>query len=50
MSARDSRAVLSLQISDLEDHPVWEFTNNDEGDDTKVRPVKRLPVSNSDFR
>jgi hypothetical protein len=45
MKARDYKPILSLQISDLEKYPVWEFSNNEESDDTEVRPIKRLPVS-----
>jgi len=45
MSVRKTKSVLSLQVSDLEMHPVWQFVTDDEGDETAVRPVKRLPVS-----
>jgi hypothetical protein len=45
MSARNSKPILSLQISDLKKHPVWQFVTDDEGDDTAVRPVGRLPVT-----
>jgi hypothetical protein len=45
MSTREAKPILSLQISDLEKHPVWQFVTNDEADETAVRPVKRLPVS-----
>jgi hypothetical protein len=39
-----TKSVLSLQVSDLEKHPVWQFGTDDEGDETAVRPVNRLPV------
>jgi hypothetical protein len=45
MSIREIKSVLSLQVSDLEKHPVWQFVTDDEGDETAVRPVNRLPVS-----
>lgn len=34
----------------LRKHPVWEFTNDDEGNETQVRPVKKLPVTSGDGR
>jgi len=46
MSARNTKPILSLQISDLKKHPIWKFVTDDEGDETAVRPVNRLPVSN----
>jgi hypothetical protein len=45
MRIRKTKSVLSLRVSDLEKHPVWQFVNEDEGDETAVRPVNRLPVS-----
>jgi len=45
MRIRKTKSVLSLRVSDLERHPVWQFVNEDEGDETAVRPVNRLPVS-----
>ena len=44
MSIHETKSVLSLQVSDLEKHPVWQFVT-DEGDETAARPVNRLPVS-----
>ena len=31
-------------------NPVWEFINDDETDETLVKPVKKLPVSSCDGR
>lgn len=45
MRTREIKSVLSLQVSDLEKHPVWQFVNDDHGDETAVRPVSPLPVS-----
>lgn len=45
MSILESKSILSLKVSDLEKHPVWQFVKDDEGDETAVRPVNRLPVS-----
>jgi hypothetical protein len=45
MSIRETKSVLSLQVSDLKNHPVWQFVTDDEEDETAVRPVNRLPVS-----
>jgi hypothetical protein len=46
MSVLETKSILSLRVSDLEKHPVWQFITDDEGDETAVRPVNRLPVSN----
>ena len=43
MSVR--KPVSLLQISDLQEHPVWQFVSDDEDDDTVVRPVTNLPVT-----
>jgi hypothetical protein len=40
-----TKPIASLQISDLEKHPVWQFAIDDEAGDTAVRSLKRLPVS-----
>jgi hypothetical protein len=40
-----TRPVESLQVADLEMHPVWQFALAERADDTAVRSVKRLPVS-----
>ena len=43
----ESKAIDSLRADDLHSNPVWQFVSEDEsGDETRVRPVKRLPVSN----
>lgn len=39
------KCVESLRISDLEAHPVWQYTNSDEAGETAVRPIKRIPVT-----
>jgi hypothetical protein len=36
----------SLDIADLQLHPVWMFVGSDVAGETVVRPVKRLPVAN----
>jgi hypothetical protein len=43
-----SRPFDTLSVEDFQAFPVWRFTNNDEvhGDETFVRPLKRLPVTN----
>jgi hypothetical protein len=41
----NAKAVGSLQVVDLKTFPVWQYANG-EGDDTAVRPVKRIPVTN----
>jgi len=38
------KPVDSLQVADLQAHPVWQYTNREGVDETFVRPVKRLPV------
>ena len=45
MSILETKSILSLQVSDLKKHPVWQFVTDDEEDETAVRPVNRLPVS-----
>jgi len=40
------KPVGSLSLTDLQDHPVWQYTNSGGMDETAVRPVKRLPVAN----
>ena len=41
-----TKPVSDLNPSDLERHPVWEYSNADElwSDETVVKPVKLLPV------
>ena len=34
----------NLTLSNLEEYPVWEFINNDERGELKIKPVKRYPV------
>lgn len=41
---RRTKLVEHLTAADLDEHPVWEFLNDDELDETAVRPVKKLPV------
>jgi hypothetical protein len=44
--ALDDKPVHALTVADLEAHPVWRYLpENDERDETFVRPVKRIPVS-----
>jgi len=38
--------IEKLTSADLEKFPVWEFTDNDEDDETDVRPVGKTPVKN----
>ena len=40
------KPIDSLQVADLQAHPVWQYTNREGGDETFVRPVKRVPVAN----
>ena len=40
-----TKPIASLQISDLEKHPLWQFAIDDEAGDTAVQSLKRLPVS-----
>ncbi len=46
MNKEHAKAIRSLKISDLEKHPVWQYTLEAKGDDTTVRAIKGLPVSN----
>jgi hypothetical protein len=41
------KPIASLQVTDLQAHPVWEYSNREigDGDETFVRPVRRLPVA-----
>jgi hypothetical protein len=41
----DIKRVDQLTVADLVAHPVWQFTNREGADETFVRPVKRVPVS-----
>jgi hypothetical protein len=43
---RAMKTVDSLTVEDLAENPVWQYVGNDIGDETTVRPVKRIPVSN----
>ena len=38
------KTVNALQGSDFQTHPVWEYKNDDEHDETVVEPVENLPV------
>jgi hypothetical protein len=40
------KPVDSLSTEDLRNHSVWQYVGDENGDETKVRPVKRVPVSN----
>jgi hypothetical protein len=44
MSKRAGKPVERLQVGDLEVNPVWEFVNDDSGDETEVHPVMDVPV------
>src|SRR5688572_12613425 len=51
--AKNLKPVDALEISDFKAHPVWDFTTDDETDDeevdeTWVRPVRRIPVKDLD--
>jgi len=39
-----------IQVSDLEQHPVWETILDDEADEASDFPVEPLPVTNLDAR
>ena len=45
MSASKAKPILSVRVSDLEKNSVWQFVN-DAPDETVVRPIQRVPVSN----
>jgi hypothetical protein len=38
------KPVESLTVADLEASPVWQYMNSDGGSETRVRPVKKIPV------
>ena len=40
------KPVDALTVVDLREHSVWQYTRRGPGDETWVRPVKRLPVTN----
>jgi hypothetical protein len=42
------KPVDALQVADLQNYPVWQYTNRDPSDETAVRPVKKIPVANLD--
>ena len=44
MLNRDTKRVDKLTPRDLEEFPVWAYTNSDRPDETVVRPIKRFPV------
>lgn len=44
MSIEHSKSASSITVADLEANPVWQFTGQDEPDETFVRVVKSLPV------
>jgi hypothetical protein len=44
VSKQAGKPVELLQVSDLEANPVWEFVNDDSGDETEVHPVVDLPA------
>lgn len=39
--------VSALRVADFEAFPVWQFAGADEDGEPMVRPVKRLPVTNT---
>ncbi len=39
-----SKSVGQLNVADLIEYPVWEYTNTEEVDELQVRPVTKLPV------
>jgi hypothetical protein len=40
------KTLESLTIPDLEEHPVWQYVNDDAAGETVIKPVMRLPVRN----
>ena len=45
-----SKAAESLQQRDFQEHPVWQFVNNDGAGETMVRPIKKLPIKTLDSK
>jgi hypothetical protein len=45
MSEPNTKLFLSLQVSDLEKFPVWQFIIDHEADEVSVFPVMELPVA-----
>jgi hypothetical protein len=43
---RPAKPAISLDVSDLEAHPVWLVGGSDPTGEPLVRPVKRVPVTN----
>ena len=41
---KEVKPIESLQVSDFNACPVWEYVNDDELGETVVRPVKRIPA------
>ena len=39
------KQVEDLRVSDLQAHPVWQYSDSDDGLETSVMPVKRIPVT-----
>ena len=46
MAIAEPKPVDALSLADLEAHPVWRFVSHESPDETRVRPVRRLPVAN----
>lgn len=44
------KTIENLTIDDLNRHPVWEFTNDDEKGELTLKPVKKIPVKTLDNR
>lgn len=44
------KPVESLTMADFQAHPVWEYLNDDEIDETMMCPVEDLPVESLDNR
>jgi hypothetical protein len=44
MTKDTSKPVEDLQLSDIKEHPVWYFVNDDELGETVVSPERKLPV------
>jgi hypothetical protein len=38
------KPIEALTIADLEENPVWQYTNSDSAGETAVRPIKTIPV------
>ena len=44
------KTLANLELADFSKNNVWEFVNDDDTEETAVRPVRRLPARNLDQR